>query len=330
MGSDDAVLVLVELGTDKEIMPLSLECATAAKRLAEIWGGRTVALIMGNGVAAAAREMACYGVDDVLLVDHPALDGYQAELYVSAFLQVWERQKPKAILMGDSLISVDMAPRLAFSLDAGLITDCVAIKVDETDVSFVKPVYSSNVMAVYAFASEPWIVTLRPRTEDAAPREDTGHSQVIPVEVKLDLSAMKTEVIQRVIERDEGVKLAEAHIVVSGGRGIGGPDGFEQLVELAKVLNAAVGASRPPCDLGWAPSQWQVGQTGAKVAPSVYIAAGISGAAQHIAGMQSSKKIVAINRDPKANIFRIANYGVVGTCEEVVPAFREALAEILR
>ena len=330
MDSDAAVLVLVELDADKEIIPVSLECVTAEKRLAEVWGGRTVALIMGNGVAAAAREMACYGVDDVLLVDHPGLDGYQAELYLSAFLQVWERHKPKAILMGDTLTSVDLAPRIAFSLDAGLVTDCVAIQAETHDVCFIKPVYSSNVMAAYAFVSEPWIVTLRPRVEEAAPKEETGRSQVIPVEVELDLSATKTEIIQRVIERDEGIKLAEAHIIVSGGRGIGGPEGFEQLVELAKVLNAAVGASRPPCDLGWAPSQWQVGQTGAKVAPSVYIAAGISGATQHVAGMQSSKKIVAVNRDPKANIFRIADYGVVGTCEEVLPAFREALAETLR
>jgi electron transfer flavoprotein alpha subunit len=330
MDSDGAVLVVVETSADKEILPLSLECVTAAKRLAAIWGGRTVAVIMGHGVAAAAREMACHGVDDVLVVDHPALDGYQAELYLSGFLQAWERHKPKAILMGDSLTSVDLAPRIACSLEAGLVTDCVAIEADTSDVKFIKPVYSSNVMAAYVFVSEPWIVTLRARAEEAAPKEETWRSEIIPIKVKLDLSALKTEVMQRVIEREERIPLAEAEIIVSGGRGLGGPEGFEQLIELAKVLHAAVGASRPPCDLGWVPSQWQVGQTGAKVAPSVYIAAGISGATQHIAGMQSSKKIVAINRDPKANIFRIADYGVVGACEEVLPAFRETLAEILR
>jgi electron transfer flavoprotein alpha subunit len=330
MDADGTVLVLAELDADKEILPLSLECVTAAKRLAATWGGRAAALIMGHGVAAAAREMACYGVDDVLLVDHPALDGYQAELYLSTFLQVWERQKPKAILMGDTLTSVDLAPRIACSLDAGLVADCVAIEADTSDVNFIKPVYSSNVMAAYAFASEPWIVTLRARAEEAAPKAETRRAEIIPLEVKLDLSAMKTEVVQRVVEGDEGIRLAEAHIVVSGGRGLGGPEGFEQLVELAKVLHAAVGASRPPCDLGWVPSQWQVGQTGAKVAPAVYIAAGISGATQHIAGMQGSKKIVAINRDRTASIFRIADYGVVGSCEEVLPAFREALTEMLR
>jgi electron transfer flavoprotein alpha subunit len=330
MDADGTVLVLAELDADKEILPLSLGCVTAAKRLAAIWGGRTAALIMGHGVAAAAREMARYGADDVLVVDHPALDGYQPELYLSTFLQVWERQKPKAILMGDTPTSVDLAPRIACSLEAGLVTDCVAIDADTSDVKFIKPVYSSNVMAAYAFVSEPWIVTLRARADGAAPKEETRRSEIIPIEVKPDLSAMRTEVIQRVIEGEEGIPLAEAHIIVSGGRGLGGPEGFEQLIELAKVLHAAVGASRPPCDLGWVPSQWQVGQTGAKVAPAVYIAAGISGATQHIAGMQSSKKIVAINRDPKANIFSIADYGVVGACEEVLPAFRETLREILR
>jgi len=303
MSLDDSVLILAEVSEGKEILPISLECVTAGKKLAEVLGGRTVALIIGTGVGEAAQEMARYDIDEVLLVDHPSLEGYQHELYASALLQVCER-------------------------NTGLITDCVAIEIDRADVSFVKPVYSSNVMAAYTFASEPSIVTLRSRVEEAAGKQDGADADVTPVEVELDVSAVKTEVMQRVIEEDEGIKLTDADIIVSGGRGIGSPEGFEQLAQLAEVLNAAVGASRPPCDLGWAPSRAQVGQTGEKVAPSLYIAAGISGATQHIAGMQSSKKIVAINRDPKANIFRIADYGVVGTCEEVVPAFKEAITEI--
>ncbi len=328
MSLDDSVLILAEVSEGKEILPISLECVTAGKKLAEVLGGRTVALIIGTGVGEAAQEMARYDIDEVLLVDHPSLEGYQPELYASALLQVCERLKPRAILMGDTLTSIDMAPRVAFALNTGLITDCVAIEIDRADVSFVKPVYSSNVMAAYTFASEPSIVTLRSRVEEAAGKQDGADADVTPVEVELDVSAVKTEVMQRVIEEDEGINLTDADIIVSGGRGIGSPEGFEQLAQLAEVLNAAVGASRPPCDLGWAPSRAQVGQTGEKVAPSLYIAAGISGATQHIAGMQSSKKIVAINRDPKANIFRIADYGVVGTCEEVVPAFMEAITEI--
>jgi electron transfer flavoprotein alpha subunit len=230
--------------------------------------------------------------------------------------------------MGDTLTSVDLAPRLAFFLDTGLITDCVAIESDESGVCFLKPVYSSNVMAAYAFASEPCIVTLRSRVEEAAEKADTQVAKVVPLDVKLDVSGLKTEVIERVSEDDAGLKLTDAEVIVSGGRGMGGPEGFEQLSELAKILNGAVGASRPPVDLGWATPKTQVGQTGEKVSPSVYIAVGISGATQHIAGMQGSKTIVAVNKDPKANIFRIADYGVVGTCEEVVPALKEALLEM--
>ena len=330
MSNEDSVLIVAEASEGKEILPVSLECVTAGKRLAGAMGWRTVGLLMGTGVGEVAQEMARYDVNEVLLVDHPSLEAYQPELYVSALLQVCERLKPKAILMGDSLTSVDMAPRVAFALNTGLITDCVAIEVDKPDVSFIKPVYSGNVMAAYSFASEPYVVTLRSRVEEAAGKQDGAQGDVTPVEVELDVSAVKTEIVQRVVEEDESVKLTEADIIVSGGRGIGSPEGFEQLARLAEVLNAAVGASRVPCDLGWAPSKAQVGQTGEKVAPSLYIAAGISGAAQHIAGMQSSKKIVAINRDPNANIFRIADYGVVGNCEEVVPAFKEAITEILR
>jgi electron transfer flavoprotein alpha subunit len=241
---------------------------------------------------------------------------------------VCEQVKPKAILMGDTLLSLDLAPRVAFALNTGLLTDCVAIEGAGSQVEFVKPVYSSNVMAAYTFASEPCMVTLRSRVEEAATRQDEASGNITSVEVDLDVSAAATEVMERVVEEEEGIKLTDAEIIVSGGRGIGSAEGFEQLAQLAEVLGGAVGASRPPCDLGWAPSKAQVGQTGEKVAPSLYIAAGISGATQHIAGMQSSKKIVAINKDPKANIFRIADYGVVGECEEVVPALKEAITEI--
>lgn len=328
MESEQLVLVFVELNLDKAILPVSLECVAAAGKLAETFGGKPVALVMGAGVEEAARELAHYDLAEVCLVDHPALENYQPELFLSAFRQVCGRLKPKAILMGDTLTSVDLAPRIAFTLDTGLITDCVAIESDENGICFVKPVYSSNVMAAYSFASEPCMVTLRSRVEEAAQKGDAPVAEVVPLDVELDASSAKTEVIQRVTEEDAGLKLTDAEVIVSGGRGIGGPEGFEQLSELATILNGALGASRPPVDLGWATPKAQVGQTGEKVAPSVYIAVGISGATQHIAGMQSSKTIVAVNKDPKANIFKIADYGVVGTCEEVVPALKDALLEM--
>jgi electron transfer flavoprotein alpha subunit len=328
MKSVHPVLVFVELSPDKTIPPASLECVAAAGRLAERFGVRPVALVMGKGVREAARELTHYDLAEVCLIDHPALEEYQPELFVSAFGQVCARFEPKAILMWDSLTSIDLAPRIAFALDTGLITDCVAIESEKNEVCFVKPVYSSNVMAAYTFASEPCIVTLRSRVEEAAQKGEAPVAEVVSVDIELDVAGVKTEVMQRVTEEDAGLKLTDAEVIVSGGRGMGGPEGFELLSQLAAVLKGAVGASRPPVDLGWAAPKSQVGQTGEKVAPSVYIAVGISGATQHIAGMQGSKTIVAVNRDPDANIFRIADYGVVGSCEEVVPALKDALLEM--
>jgi electron transfer flavoprotein alpha subunit len=328
MNDHGTVLIFCQMGKDKEILSISLECVTAGKRLAGAWGTKTGALIMGADIGNVVQEIACYEVDEVVVIDHPGLINYQPELYASAFLKVCERFKPKAILMGDTLTSLDLAPRIAFALNTGLITDCVSIEITGSLIEFLKPVYSSNVTAAYAFASEPCMVTLRSRVEKAAVRQDKQMAEIISVEVELDASVVLTEVMQRVVEEDKGVNLTNADIIVSGGRGMGGTEGFNQLAQLAEVLNAAVGASRPPCDLGWISSKIQVGQTGEKVAPSLYIAVGISGATQHLAGMQDSKKIVAINKDPRANIFKIADYGVVGSYEEVVPAFREAIKEI--
>jgi electron transfer flavoprotein alpha subunit len=328
MNDHGTVLIFCQMDKGREILPISLECLTAGKRLAVAWEARLSALVMGADISEAVQEMACYGVDEVISVDHPGLENYQPELYTSAFLQVCERVKPKAILMGDTLTSLDLAPRVAFALDTGLITDCVSIEIAGSQVEFLKPVYSSNVTAAYAFASEPCMITLRSRVEEAAIKQDKPKAGVMTVEVELDASAAATEVMERVVEEGGGIKITNADIIVSGGRGIGGAEGFKQLAQLAEVLNAAVGASRPPCDLGWVSSRAQVGQTGEKVAPSLYIAVGISGATQHLAGMQDSKKIVAVNKDPRANIFRIADYGVVGSYEEVVPAFREAIKEM--
>lgn len=329
MDRDNSVLILVELGPDKSILPVSLECVSAGRMLAESLGCGVEGLILGSSVAEAAEELSRFGLDRVYAVDHPLLDTYHPEMACRACLQACEVVKPKAILMGETLTSVDLAPRVAFALNTGLITDCVGFETDEGDIHFVKPVYSSNVMAAYALATEPYLVTMRSRVEDPAERRDEAGAEVIGLEVELDASALETEVIERTLEEEEGPKLTSSDIIVSGGRGMGGPEGFEQLAELAALLNGAVGASRPPVDLGWAPPKAQVGQTGEKVGPSVYIAVGISGATQHIAGMSASRTIVAINKDSKANIFKVADYGVVGNHEEVLPAFHEAMKEIL-
>lgn len=329
MHNRGSVLVFVEQGPDRTVQSVSLECLTLGRKLAEFIGCRLFALVMGDSVEEATEEISRYDLDAVVRVEHPLLEAYQPELFVSAFKQVYEKTEPRAVLMGDTLTSVDLAPRLAFSLDTGLVTDCVGVESVQGEVRFIKPVYSGNVMAAYAFATEPYMATLRSRAE-GAPKKSNAACEIITVDVEPDASAVEIEVIRRVQEEQEGPGLTRADRIVSGGRGMGGSEGFGQLYELAGILGAAVGASRPPCDLGWTTPKAQVGQTGEKVGPSLYIAVGISGTTQHVAGMYGSKKIVAINRDPKANIFNIADYGVVGNHEEVLPAFQEALSEIMK
>jgi electron transfer flavoprotein alpha subunit len=330
MKHDNSVLIFIELGPDESILPVSLECVTTGRRLADALGGALHGLLMGSSVGEATEELSHFGLDCLYTVDHPSLGAYHPETYAPALLKAWEETRPNVIVMGETLTSIDLAPRVALSLNTGLISDCVGFEIDEGDIHFIKPVYSGNVMAAYALTTKPYLVTMRARVEDPAERQDDARAKIIALDLELGESTLAMEVVERVREEDGGPKLTTSNIIVSGGRGVGGPEGFSQLEELAGLLNAAVGASRPPVDLGWAPSKAQVGQTGEKVGPSVYIAVGISGATQHIAGMAASKWIVAINKDPKANIFTVADYGVVGDREEVVPAFRDALKEMLQ
>jgi electron transfer flavoprotein alpha subunit len=330
MERDNPVLIFVELGPDGGLLPLSLECVTAGRRLAGMLGCGVHGLVMGSAVGEAAEALSRFGLDRVYAVDHSLLETYHPETACGALAQACERVRPKAVLMGETLLSIDLAPRVAFSLHTGLITDCVGFEMDKSDIHFIKPVYSSNVMAAYALTTEPYLVTMQSRVEEPAEGPEDGGAEVIGLEVDLDAITPETEVMERVLEEEEeGPKLTSADIIVSGGRGVGGPEGFAQLAALAALLNGAVGASRPPVDLGWAPPKAQVGQTGEKVGPSVYVAVGISGATQHLAGVSASRTIVAINKDSRANIFKVADYGVVGRFEELLPAFHEALKEIL-
>ena len=325
MSPAGSVLIIAERDHDNSLLPISLEAVRAAGQLAQAWGSKLAALIMGSETTAARDALKNVGLDIVYTADHPLLEDYHPDLYMAALKQALEEIAPKAIVMGHTLSAVDLAPRLAFSLNTGLLTDCIGLEIEGDEIGFVKPVYSSNIMAVYSLNTEPYILTLRSGAWEAAEESKGPSAELVPVEVALESSLIKTEVLERVIEDEEGVKLGSAEVIISGGRGMGGPEGFKQLAALAKPLKAAVGASRPPCDLGWVSPKAQIGQTGEIVRPMVYVAVGISGATKHLAGMSSAKTIVAINKDPQATIFKIADYGVVGKYEEVLPAFQEAL-----
>lgn len=323
--SASGMLVIAELTSTGELTPGTLEALSAARRLADRQGGGLTAVLLGHAVENKAQALCHYGADSVRYIDDPLLAQYHPEAYLAVLLPLCDEIRPRGIVCGQSLNTLDLAPRLAARLKTGLVTDCVAV--EEERLRFTKPIYSGNVLGVYTVAATPFILTLRARAFDAAPCRESA-APLTRREGGLDPSLFKVEVLERRIE-PEGISLGAAERIVAGGRGMGGPQGFAQLAELAGVLHAAIGASRPPCDLEWVSSQCQVGQTGEIVAPQVYIAVGISGSTQHIAGMAGSKTIVAINKDKDANIFKMADYGVIGTYEEVIPALTAGLKELL-
>jgi electron transfer flavoprotein alpha subunit len=234
--------------------------------------------------------------------------------------------------MGQTSIGRDLAPRLAFRLKTGLSTDCIDLSIDpETKLlQQIKPVYGGNAQAIFTCDIMPQIVTIRAKAMSPIERDDSRKGEVIPIKIEIDTSAIRTKIVAKVREEVAGIKLEDAPVIVSGGRGIGGPEPFKTtLKELADILHGAVGATRPPADHGWVPEAMHIGLTGKIVAPDLYIAIAISGASQHIAGCSDSKTMIAINKDPEANIFREAQFGVIGRYEEVVPAFTQKLKDLL-
>ena len=280
----------------------------------------------------APRDAIAFGADKVYTVEDSLLKEYQGETYIQVVERLAKELSPRVILMGQTPVGRDLAPRLAFRLGTGLSTDCVDISVDsETKLlRQTKPVYGGNAQAIFICDVMPQLVTIRAKTMSPRERDDSRKGEVIPTKIEINMSPIKTKIVEKVKEEVTGVKLEDAPVIVGGGRGIGGPEPFKTtLKELADVLHGAVGASRPPADNGWIPEAMHVGLTGKIVAPEIYIAIAISGASQHIAGCSGSKTIIAINKDPEANIFREANFGVVGRYEEVVPAFTTKLKELL-
>ncbi|MDP3064820.1 MAG: electron transfer flavoprotein subunit alpha/FixB family protein, partial [Chloroflexota bacterium] len=252
------------------------------------------------------------------------------ELWLAALEQVCRQVAPAIVLMGRTELGRELAPRLAFRLGAGLLQDCVEVSLDSAGRMVGKrPVYGGNVIATVACVGQPQVATIRPKAySPAAPDPSSARGEVSSLEVRLEPAMSCTKIVETVKEAPSGVKLEDARVVVSGGRGMGGADGFRVLVELAGLLGGAVGASRPAVDAGWAPQLLQVGLTGRSVTPELYVAVGISGASQHLAGCSSAKTIVAINRDSGANIFREARYGLVGDWRQALPAFIQALKEM--
>lgn len=308
---------------DGRLRNVSFESLTAAGRIAE--GGEVVAVLFGSKQNGQVEELGKYGANRVYVVSHDDLKQYTPDAYKQAMLQVIERVNPDAIVLGHTGIGKDIAPRVAARLDLGLITDCTDVQVAGGDVIFVRPIFAGKAFQQKKLEDQKLFATIRPN--NIQPKEDARSPEVILLDVEIkNLRSVVKEVVRRTAS---GVDLSEAKVVVSGGRGVKSPEGFKPLQELADVLGGAVGASRAACDAGYCDYALQIGQTGKVVTPELYIACGISGAIQHLAGMSQSKLIVAINKDPEAPIFQVADYGIVGDLFEVVPKLTETFKKVL-
>lgn len=330
MAENNGVLVYCETA-DGKLASIAAEGLGIGRKLADDLGQELSAVLVGSDVSNLAQEAVSYGADKVYTVDDPLLKDYQTDPYLTVMEKVVKQAAPSILILGQTGEGRDLAPRLAFRLGTTVTLDCIDLEIDSSSKRLLqtKPVYGGNAQAVFTSDTDPQMVTIRTKAMTALEPDASRKGETVSIEAGLDESAIRTKVLERVIEEVEGIKLQDADVVVSGGRGIGGAEGFKQLEELAHLLKGAMGASRPPCDNGWVPDTIQVGLTGKIIAPEVYIAVAISGSSQHMSGCSGSKNIIAINKDAEANIFREARFGVVGDWKKILPAFTAKVKELL-
>jgi len=318
---------IVAEARDGAYRKVSFEIASAARKLADQLGDEVCAVLCGSGIEGKAAELGKYGVDKVYVADNPALEPYTTDAHAAAVAKIVKEKDPAILLLGASVQGKDLAARLVGKLATGLATDCTDLKIEGGKLIAVRPMYAGKCFGEVAFEATPAMASLRPNV--FAIVENAKAGAVEKFDPALDAGQIKTKVAEIAKDTSGKIELTEANIIVSGGRGMKGPENYTMLEDLAKVLGAAVGASRAAVDAGWRPQTDQVGQTGKTVAPNLYIACGISGAIQHLAGMSSSKFIVAINKDPEAPIFQRADYGIVDDLFKVVPEVTAAAKKIL-
>ncbi|MBB5180688.1 electron transfer flavoprotein alpha subunit [Planomicrobium koreense] len=317
------VLVLAET-REGALRNVSFEAIAAAKQLSG--GGEVVAVLLGDAVSDFGQELVNYGADRVVTVEHPHLKHYTSDGYGQAFMAIVEQESPEALVFGHTAVGKDLSPKIASKLQTGLISDVTAIEGEGDDAVFVRPIYSGKAFEKVKNKEGVSFITVRPNNiTPLAKEERSGDISSLSV----DITNLRTIIKNVVRKSTEGVDLSEAKVIVAGGRGVKSADGFAPLQELANLLGGAVGASRGACDADYVDYSLQIGQTGKVVTPDLYIAAGISGAIQHLAGMSNSKVIVAINKDPEANIFKVADYGIVGDLFEVIPMLTEEFKKVM-
>ncbi len=331
MADGTGVLILGD-ASGGELSSTTLELLAAGQTVAADLGEELSVALLGDTLDAAAQKAIAHGAQKVYAVNHPLLAEYQIDLHLAALETLCNETSPRIVLVARTNEGRELAPRLAFRLGVGLAQDCLEVSVDAAEKRLLanRPVYGGNAIAVVSCDQTPQIAAIRPKAYEPAEADPSRQGEVVSFPVELDASLARTRVVDVVTEEAEGVKLEDARIVVSGGRGLGGPEPFAHLEELAKIMGGTVGASRAAVDSGWVPSNYQVGLTGKTITPDLYITVAISGASQHMAGCSGAKVIVAINKDAEANIFKEARYGVVGNWESVLPALTEAIRELIQ
>ena len=325
------VVIVGELSAGS-LAPITTELLSIGRKLADELGQELSVLFIGSGIDQATNEAIFFGADKVYVIDKPLFKDYLTDLYVGALEKLDKQIKPEILLLGHTSLGRDLAPRLAFRLETGLTQDCIELSIDpETKLlQKTKPVYGGNALAIYICEEgRPQMATIRPKAMEPPTRDASRKGNIIPFDPELDEATIRGKVVGTMKEEITGIKLEEANVVVCGGRGLGGSEAFQQLEELARMLGGAVGATRPPCDAKWCPAHYQLGLTGKLISPSLYIGVALSGASQHVAGISGSKIIAAINKDPEANIFRVAKFGAVGDWKELLPSFTSKIKELL-
>jgi electron transfer flavoprotein alpha subunit len=317
------ILVVTEI-RNGQLKNINYEVFAAANKLAEETNLNVTALLLGSNLDQLPETPGKYGIKQVIIVEDAKLQKYSPDCYAAAVSEVARQKDAKIILMGATNLGKDLMARVAFNLDTSLAQDCINFKVEGNEVIFVRPLYAGKVLADVKISSSPLIATIRPKSYRAE-----GNSVDVAVEnLTLDLPEPLVTVDEVIVTTGGKLDVTEADIIISGGRGMKGPENWNLIEDLANVVGGATGCSRPVSDEGWRDHGEHIGQTGKTVSPTLYVACGISGAIQHLAGISSSKYIVAINKDPDAPIFKSADYGIVGDVFEVLPALTEEIKKI--
>ncbi len=314
-----------------QLQKVSLELLGEGRKIADKLGSKLTALLIGNKVQNLVEDLSRHGADEVLVVDAPELEHYTTDGYTKAICELANAKKPNIIFIGATFIGRDLGPRVAARLETGLTADCTSLDVDveSGDLLATRPAFGGNLMATIACPEHrPQMATVRPGVF-AKVESDGANCNIEKVNVELTDSDVRTKVLETVKTAKDIIDISEAKVIVSGGRGVGSKENFALLEELANILGGTVAGSRAAVEKGWIENAYQVGQTGKTVKPSIYIACGISGAIQHVAGMQDSDMIIAVNKDETAPIMKVADYAIVGDIKKVLPELIAQAKEIV-